>query len=357
VFNVPQFVCSTHCRDCQNITRNGDSIRIAQPSYFLTFKEPVLCSHRQEIIFNNQKNTVMKNDKPILVVGATGFLGMEVCRQLSTSNRAVRGLVRSTSDASKIATLHELGVETVEGDVKEISSLRNAMNNVGSIISTASSTLSHNAGDSIETVDKNGQLNVIDAATAAGVEKFVFVSFLPSPESFPLQDAKRVVEQQLKASRMNYTILQPTFFMDIWLSPAIGFDFPHHKATIYGEGKNKISFIAIRDVAAFAVASLNNAEGSNTIIELGGPQALSPLEVVSIFEQKGQAFEVVHVPEEALRSQKNASTDPLQQSFAALMLTFAQGAVVDMNQQFQKFLIQPTSVVDYSKRVMEPVEA
>ena len=298
----------------------------------------------------------MKNDNPILVVGATGFLGMEICRQLSVSNRAVRGLIRSTSDASKIAALHELGVETVEGDVKEISSLQNAMKNVSAIISTASSTLSHIEGDSIETVDKNGQLNVVNAAAAAGVEKFVFVSFLPSPESFPLQDAKRIVEQQLKASGMNYTILQPTFFMDIWLSPAIGFDFPHYKATIYGGGKNKISFIAIRDVAAFAVASLDNAEASNTAIELGGPQALSPLEVINIFEQQGQTFEVIHVPEEALRSQKNATTDPLQQSFAALMLTYAQGAVVEMDQQFKKFLIQPTSVIDYSRRVMEPLE-
>jgi uncharacterized protein YbjT (DUF2867 family) len=295
----------------------------------------------------------MNNSKTILVVGSTGFLGMEICRQLTSAGKNVRGLTRITSDPSRVDALKQMGVETVIGDIKDSESLSAAMNDIAAVISTASSTLSHVQGDSIQSVDRDGQLNVVRAATNSGVEKFVFISFNESPESFPLQDAKREVEQQLKQSGMDYTILQPTFFMDIWLSPAIGFDFPNHKATIYGEGKNKISFIAIRDVAAFAVASLDNPEATNASIELGGPQALSPLEVVKVFEQRGVPFEVIHVPEEALRAQKNASTEPLQQSFAALMLTYSRGADIDMHDQLKKFGIQPTSVADYSKEVME----
>ena len=298
----------------------------------------------------------MNNSKAILIVGATGFLGMEICKQLTSAGRQVKGLIRSTSDPSRVEALQQMGVDTVLGDIKDRRSLDVAMDNVGSVISTASSTLSHAEGDSIQSVDKEGQLNVVEAASAAGVKKFVFISFNESPESFPLQDAKRAVEQRLKQSGMDYTILQPTFFMDIWLSPAIGFDFPNHKATIYGDGKNRISFIAIRDVAAFAVASIDNSEASNTTIELGGPQALSPLEVVKIFEEYGHSFEVMHVPEDALRSQKNASTDSLQQSFAALMLTYARGSEIDMYDALRKFSIQPTTVEDYSKKVMVPAE-
>ncbi len=299
----------------------------------------------------------MNDSKTILVVGSTGFLGMEICRQLTSAGKKVRGLVRKSSDPSRVEALQQMGIETVLGDIKDRSSLDAAMKDIDAVISTASSTISHQEGDSIQSVDREGQLNVVDAATAAGVKKFVFISFSESPESFPLQDAKREVEQQLKQGEMNYTILQPTFFMDIWLSPAIGFDFPNHKATIYGEGKNKISFIAIRDVAAFAVASLENAEASNAAIELGGPEALSPLEVVKVFEQYGGSFDVVHVPEDALRAQKNGASDPLQQSFAALMLNYARGTAIDMHDQLRKFSIKPTSVADYSKRVMEPAEA
>jgi len=184
----------------------------------------------------------MNDSKTILVVGSTGFLGMEICRQLTSAGKNVRGLVRKSSDPSRVEALQQMGIETVLGDIKDRSSLDAAMKDINAVISTASSTISHQEGDSIQSVDREGQLNVVDAATAAGVEKFVFISFSESPESFPLQDAKREVEQQLKQSEMNYTILQPTFFMDIWLSPAIGFDFPNHKATIYGDGKNKISF-------------------------------------------------------------------------------------------------------------------
>jgi uncharacterized protein YbjT (DUF2867 family) len=291
----------------------------------------------------------MENAKPVLVVGATGFLGSEICRQLLAANKNVRALVRTSSDASRVQALREMGIETVTGDIKDPSSLNNAFDGVSGVISTASSTLSQLKEDSIESVDRQGQLNVVDAASKAFVEKFVYISFLESPESFPLQDAKREVEQRLIDSNMNYTILRPTFFMEIWLGPHLGFDPANHKATIYGHGANKISWISIRDVASFAVHSLNNSAAVNSIIDLGGPQALSPLEVVSLFEkQTGQSFDLQHVPEEALRTQKDVSPEPLQQSFSALMLTLAGGAVVNMEPVLDQFSIDLTSVLDYS---------
>jgi uncharacterized protein YbjT (DUF2867 family) len=70
---------------------------------------------------------------------------------------------------------------------------------------------------------------------------------------FPLQTAKRDVEQHLKESGLDYTILRPTFFMDVWLSEALGFD-ANAQAQIYGSGRNKISSISYHDVARFAVA-------------------------------------------------------------------------------------------------------
>lgn len=209
--------------------------------------------------------------------------GGEICRQLREKGKKVKGLVRTTSDANKVARIKELGVETVEGDLKDKASLESALHGVSSVISTVSSTFSRQEGDSIQTVDDEGQTNLIDAATAAGVNQFVFISFCPMPGEFPLQTAKRKVEKLLAESGLNYTVLQPSCFMEVWLSPAVGFDYPNAKATIYGEGKNKLSWIALKDVASFAIASLENPAAKNKIIALGGPQALSPLEVVTIF--------------------------------------------------------------------------
>lgn len=140
--------------------------------------------------------------------------------------------------------------------------------------------------------------------------------------------------------------------MEVWLSPMVGFDYANAKARIYGSGQNKISWISVGDVAQFAVDSLDNPAARNATIELGGPEALSPLEVVRIFEEVGgRAFEVQHVPEEALLAQKT-TTDPLQESFAALMLGYAHSDIINMQETLQAFPGQLPSVRDYAKRMM-----
>lgn len=291
-----------------------------------------------------------KNSSTVLVAGATGYLGSEICRQLISEKKNVKGLVRTTSDLNKVAHLKELGVETIEGDLKNKGSLENALRGVSAIISTVSSTLSRQEGDSIQTVDDEGQNNLIDAAIGAGVSQFIYVSFCALGEC-PLQTAKRKVENHLAESGLNYTILQPTYFMEVWLSPVLGFDYPNAKASIYGEGKNKVSWIAIKDVASFAVASLDNPAAKNRIIELGGPAALSPLEVVNIFEATtGRKFELQFVPEEAIRAQRDGAQDPLSESFAALTLGVVNGSEIDMKNMLEVFSIRLTSVIDYAKR-------
>lgn len=292
------------------------------------------------------------NSSTILVAGATGFLGSEICRQLREKNKNLKGLVRTTSDPSKVAQLKQAGVETVVGDLKDKASLENALRGVSTVISTVSSTLSRQPGDSIQTVDEEGQINLIDAAVAAGASHFVFISFCPMPGEFPLQTAKRKVEKHLTQSGLDYTILQPTCFMEVWLGPAVGFDYPNAKASIYGEGKNGLSWIAIKDVASFAIASLENSMAKNKIIELGGPEALSPLEVVKIFEENsGKKFELQFVPEQALRAQKDNAQDPLQESFTALMLGVAHGGEIDMTGTLDAFPMQLISVSEYARKM------
>ncbi len=293
------------------------------------------------------------NSSTILVAGATGYLGSEICRQLIAKNRKVRGLVRATSDSNKVAHLKESGVETIEGDLKDKGSLEDALHGVSAIISTVSSTLSRQEGDSIQTVDDEGQNNLVDAAISAGVSQFIYVSFCALGEC-PLQTAKRKVEKHLAESGLNYTILQPTYFMEVWLSPVLGFDYPNAKASIYGEGKNKVSWIAITDVASFAVASLDNPSAKNRIIELGGPDALSPLEVVNIFEAtKGEKFELQYVPEEAIKAQRDGAQDPLSESFATLTLGVVNGSEIDIKNMLGIFPFKLTSVIDYAKRVSD----
>jgi uncharacterized protein YbjT (DUF2867 family) len=295
----------------------------------------------------------MINSNPssvILVAGATGHLGNEICRRLRAKNKQVKGLVRATSDSTTVAKLEAMGVETVVGDLKDKRSLDAALSGVSAIISTVSSTLSRQEGDSIQTVDDEGQQNLIDAAIRAGVSHFVYVSFCQLGDC-PLQTAKRKVEKHLVESGIAYTILQPTYFMEVWLSPVLGFDYPNAKANIFGEGNNKVSWIAIKDVAWFAVDAIDNPAAKNRFIELGGPEALSPLEVVNIFETaKGKKFELQFVPEENIKAQRDAAPDPLSKSFATLTLGVVNGSEINMKNTLADFPVQLTSVKEYAQR-------
>ena len=289
-----------------------------------------------------------------LVVGATGLVGTEICRQLREAALPVKGLIRRGADPAKIDNLRKLGVELAEGDLKEPKSLERACRGAKALISTASSTLSRREGDSIQTVDLDGQTRLIGAAKAAGVEHFVFISFRNNTAiQNPLAEAKRTVERRLKESGLAYTILQASYFMEVWLTPMLGFDVANGRAKVYGEGKNKISWISYPDVARFAVNALSEPRARNKVIEIGGPEALSPLEVVRAFEAAGsKEIAVEHVPESALREQFETAEDPMQKSFAALMLSYAAGDVIEMTDTLRIFPIPLTSVRDYVPKAL-----
>ncbi len=287
----------------------------------------------------------------ILIVGATGLLGTDICRLLATEGRPVRAFVRPTADPAKVQTLKQLGAEIVQGDVREPASLDAACRGVDTVITTVSALpVSYQGDNTIQTVDVAGQMSLIDAARASGVTRFVYISYSANIGfDDPLTTAKRKVEQYLKDSGLTYTILRPSYFMESWLSPALGFDYPNASAQIYGDGHNKISWISRPDVARFAVTALANPLAKNTTIELGGPEALSPREVIQVFESAtGRLFQVQCVPEEALRAQRGAATDPMQQSFAALMLSYALGDTIEMQTTAKAFDVQLTSVQEYA---------
>ena len=294
----------------------------------------------------------------ILVVGATGLLGSEICGQLAARGKRVRALTRATSDPAKTDRLRALGAEVVPGDLRDADSLRAACRGVSSIITTASALpFAYQPGaNSPQITDRDGYLSLIAAARDAGVQRFVYTSFPPVAIPFPLQDAKRAVEASLRSSGLTYTILQPTFFSEVWLSPGLGFDYPNRKATIYGDGTSTISWISYRDVAQLAVAALANPVALDATLELGGPEALSPLEAVGIFERiGGQPFEVAHVPVEALQGQLAAASDPMQQSFSGLMLAYARGKAIDMRETLKALPVRLTSVEEYARQVWPQV--
>ncbi len=289
----------------------------------------------------------------ILVVGSTGYLGSEICRRLVEAGKPVRGLVRPSSDPQKVARLKAMGVETAQGDLRIPCSLSSACQGVDAVISTATTTVSMQPGDSIPVTDQQGQLDLVKAAGAAGVRRFVLVSIPLASEDCALTTAKRTVERAVMTSGMEYTILCPGINLEIWVSPMLGFDYPNAKATIYGDGHAKNGYISQGDVAEYVVESLDNPAARNAVFELGLPNLYSQLEVVRVFETiSGKPFELQFVPIAALEAQRAAAADPLQETFATLTHNIATGYKLDPCQAEKAFSFPLVSVEDYARRAL-----
>jgi len=287
-----------------------------------------------------------------LVAGATGLLGSEICRLLRERGEPVTALVRRSSPPEKTERLRALGAEIRIGDLRDAASLREACAGMDAVLSTANSLLSLAPGNGIEEVDRNGTLALADAAEAAGVRKFVYVSFSGNQRvDSPFLAAKRAVEARLREARIDATILRPSCFMEVHLTPTMGFDAANGRARVFGTGDAPISWISVRDVAQFAAASLHDDAASDATIDLGGPQALSIRKVVAIFEAlTGHPFQIDAVPLPAIEQQYLLAPDPISKTFAALALGVAQGDAIDMTETLRRLPIALRSVRDFAQQ-------
>ena len=175
----------------------------------------------------------------------------------------------------------------MSSSVKEPDSLRRAVEGVQTVISSANSAL-RGGEDDVQAVDREGNRHLIEAAAHAGVEHFIFVSALGSSLDSPVDfmRAKADTEQRLRESGMDFTILAPTIFMENWPGFVVGMPaLQGQPVTLVGEGRRLHSFISNRDVAAFAVAAVDNRQARNQYLPLGGPEPLSWRDMVATYER------------------------------------------------------------------------
>lgn len=289
----------------------------------------------------------------VLVVGATGALGSEICRRLRAEGRAVRGLIRPGSP--KESALREIGVESSVGDLRSRASVEAACRGLTTVISTATAMASTDKRLSLRAVDREAQLKLVEVAKASGVEQFIYVSLSPHLRpTAPLVRYKREVARAVRASGMRWTILQPSVFMDVWLSSLLGWDFKAARATIFGAGTAPISWVSVSDVAEHAVRSIDDPRLANRDLPLGGPEALSPNQVVKIFEEvAGRRYTVKHIPR-AMLSLLAPAVALFNEGVASGMSLGAQTALGDViDSPLQRELALPlTTVQEYATRVV-----
>lgn len=203
----------------------------------------------------------------ILVAGATGTTGTHVVSLLRARGERVRVLTRERRRAS-----HLHGVEIVEGDVRNADAVRRAVDGTRTVVSLIQGFAG--PGDiSLESIDRDGNRLLFDAADEAGAEHGILASiaWAASDSQMDLARMKFAAEEHLKSTGLAWTILRPSCLIETWTSMIGGPLLKTGKATIFGTGKQATNFVSARDLAAFVDLAVADPSLRGQTIVVGGP--------------------------------------------------------------------------------------
>jgi uncharacterized protein YbjT (DUF2867 family) len=237
----------------------------------------------------------------ILIVGASGFLGRDVAKLLLSNGERVRAFTR-TPDI--VDDLKKAGAEVMQGDLIDPPSLQRACQGVDRVFAAAHSIVGDGRYKS-EAVDDAGHRALIDAAKVKGVSHFVYTSILGASPDHPVDfwRTKYSIEEYLKASGLSYTILQPSAFMETHAHNLNGKPLLESgKTTLLGKGTKPRNYVAVRDVAHYAVLALTDPGLKNLTLEIGGPGNFTNKQVAAMYARIANIpLKVSHVPPPAVK--------------------------------------------------------
>jgi NADH dehydrogenase len=239
----------------------------------------------------------------ILVSGGTGFVGSAITRELLRRGERVAVLSR---DAEKARAKFGDEVEARPGDVRDARSLAASMDGVDVVVNAVqfpgSPIENRRKGYTFEEVDLKGTRHQVDAAKAAGVRRFVYISGVGADKDADKHwfRYKWEAEEYLKKSGLEWVIIRPTWVFgpdDVSLNRFLGFAKLLPFVPMFGSGKQDMQPVFIDDVGRVAADAALKPEAANTLFELGGPEVMSMNDVVkTALDVKEKKRMLLHQP-------------------------------------------------------------
>jgi uncharacterized protein YbjT (DUF2867 family) len=222
----------------------------------------------------------------IAVTGAAGKTGLAIIHALAQRGQNLRGLVHRASDQAKV--LSSGAIECVVGDLEGSETLEKLLSGVVAL---------YHICPNMHPRELEIGKQLLTIGRACGVTHVVYHSVLhPQIEAMPHHWQKMLVEEQIFACGLPFTILQPTAYMQnlaaYWQAMR-----QTGRYTVPYPAHTRISLVDVRDVAEVAARVLIEPDHLGATYELVGTAPLSQSEVVeTIGASLGQTISATEVP-------------------------------------------------------------
>jgi NADH dehydrogenase len=239
----------------------------------------------------------MSEGKTILVTGATGFLGSYVLPELKKAGFRLKCLVRNKADAK---LLESAGAQVVYGDVRDKSSLTQALRGTDAVLHMAA-VLKSSSKKLYYDVNQYGTKNLVDACVENKVRRFIHIS--THDVTFERGDyslSKLKGEEVVKNSKLDFTIFRPTAIYGRGECAFSGLVRSIQRLPIVpipGSGDAKLQPVYAGDVAKAIVNSINRRNAIGKTYFVADPDTVTFDELVDmIMDVFGTRKPKLHVP-------------------------------------------------------------
>lgn len=277
--------------------------------------------------------------KSVIVVGATGNLGLKAVSAFVAKKWDTRVLVRADSNKDKVEELKKTGATLVEGDVSNVESLKKAFTGVDVVVSTISG-----GGFAV-------QGNVLTAAKEAGVKRFVPSEFgvdITKSKDITLFGPKIALRDATEKSGIEYTYIVTGFFLDGTFEAWTGFDWRNGKITVLGDGNAKISLSKTDEFTALLPDILQNPKSKNTTVNVVG-DTVTLNQAIELFEKAtGKTFTKTTLTVDDLKKAIASNPNPWGTIVEQLQLTLATGNAFVEDVNYKSFVdAKLTTLAEY----------
>ena len=224
----------------------------------------------------------------IIVAGATGNLGGRIVKALLNKGAEVRALVRPDTEPEKIDELTAQGVQVVSVELTDHATLTQAMSGASCVVS---------ALQGLRGVIVDGQTQLLDAAVAAGIPRFIPSDFAVdytnlTPGDNRNFDLRREFHALIDKAPIRATSIFNGSFDGIFAYGTPLYDGPKKTVGYWGDPERKVDFATMDDTAAFTAAAALD-ETAPRALHVASFE-LSPRELAAAAQRAtGQAFTLV----------------------------------------------------------------